>query len=69
MTSQFDLTRFYDVILHNSVFQLSFLTREFQIQLNYRSYKICLNRSSKTLAPSEKNISDFYFQSATSIFE
>ena len=31
MTSQFDLTRFYDVIICNSVFQLGFLTREFQI--------------------------------------
>ena len=31
MTSQFDLTRFYDIIIRNSVFQLGFLTREFQI--------------------------------------
>ena len=31
MTSQFDLTWFYDVIICNSVFQLGFLTREFQI--------------------------------------
>ena len=31
MTSQFDLTRFYDVIIRNSVFQLGFLTQEFQI--------------------------------------
>ena len=31
MTSQFDLTWFYDVIIRNSVFQLGFLTREFQI--------------------------------------
>ena len=31
MASQFDLTRFYDVILLNLVFQLGFLTREFQI--------------------------------------
>ena len=31
MTSQFDLTRFYDVIIRNLVFQLGFLTREFQI--------------------------------------
>ena len=31
MTPQFDLTWFYDVILRNSVFQLGFLTREFQI--------------------------------------
>ena len=31
MTSQFDLAGFYDVIMHNSVFQLGFLTREFQI--------------------------------------
>ena len=37
MTSQFDLTRFYDVIMCNSVFKLSFLTREFQIsRINYR---------------------------------
>ena len=37
MTSQFDLTRFYDVIMLNSVFKLSFLTREFQIsRINYR---------------------------------
>ena len=37
MTSQFDLTRFYDVIMRNSVFKLSFLTREFQIsRINYR---------------------------------
>ena len=33
MTSQFDLTRFYDVIIRNSVFQLGFLTREFQIPI------------------------------------
>ena len=33
MTSQLDLTRFYDVIMRNSVF----LTREFQIpRINYR---------------------------------
>ena len=31
MTSQFDLTRFYDIIMHNSDFNLGFLTREFQI--------------------------------------
>ena len=31
MTSQFDLTRFYDVIIRNSGFQLGFLTREFEI--------------------------------------
>ena len=31
MTSQFNLTQFYDVIIRNSVFQLGFLTREFQI--------------------------------------
>ena len=31
MTLQFDLTRFYDVIVRNSVFELGFLTREFQI--------------------------------------
>ena len=31
MTSQFDLTRFYDVIICNSVFRLGFLTWEFQI--------------------------------------
>ena len=31
MTSQFDLTWFYEVIICNSVFQLGFLTREFQI--------------------------------------
>ena len=31
MTSQFDLTRFYDVIMRNSVFSLDPLTREFQI--------------------------------------
>ena len=31
MTLQFDLTRFYDVIIDNLVFQLGFLIREFQI--------------------------------------
>ena len=31
MTSQFDLTRFCDVIIRNSDFQLGFLTWEFQI--------------------------------------
>ena len=31
LSSQFDLTRFYDVIIRNSVSQLGFLTREFQI--------------------------------------
>ena len=31
MTSKFDLTRFYDVIICNSVFQAGFLTPEFQI--------------------------------------
>ena len=34
MTSQFDLNPFYDVIIRNSVFQLGFLTREFQIPKN-----------------------------------
>ena len=29
--SKFDLTRFYDVIIRNSVFQLGFLTQESQI--------------------------------------
>ena len=33
MTSQFDLTPFYDVIIRNSVFQLGFLAREFQISV------------------------------------
>ena len=31
ITSQLDLTGFYGVIIRNSVFKLSFLTREFQI--------------------------------------
>ena len=31
MVSQLDLTRFYDVIIRISVFELGFLTREFQI--------------------------------------
>ena len=31
MASQLDLTRFYDVIIRISVFELGFLTREFQI--------------------------------------
>ena len=31
MMLQFDFTRFYDVIIRNSVFQLGFLTRKFQI--------------------------------------
>ena len=30
LTSQFNLTQFYDVIIRNSVFYLGFLTREFQ---------------------------------------
>ena len=38
MTSQFDLTRFYDVIIRNSVFQLGFLTREFQIPLSTTNF-------------------------------
>ena len=38
MTSQFNLTRFYDVIIRNSVFQLGFLTREFQTQLKEVKY-------------------------------
>ena len=33
MKSQFDLTRFYDVIIRNSLFKLGLLTREFQIPL------------------------------------
>ena len=40
MTSQLDLTRFYDVIMHNSVFFLGFLTREFQIPKLVKSHKI-----------------------------
>ena len=35
MTSQFDKIRFYDVIIRNSVFQLGFLTRKFQIPKEY----------------------------------
>ena len=31
MTSQLDLAWFYDAVICNSVFQLGFLTREFQI--------------------------------------
>ena len=34
MTSQFDFTRFHNVIICNSVFQPGFLTREFQIPNN-----------------------------------
>ena len=42
MASQFDLTWLYDVIIRNSVFQLGFVTRKFQIttlhlQKNVRS--------------------------------
>ena len=37
MTSQFDLTRFYDVIIRNSLFWLGFLTQGFQIPKNYVS--------------------------------
>ena len=33
MTSQFDLTQFYDIIIRNSVFLLGFLSWEFQIPL------------------------------------
>ena len=33
MTSQFDLTRLYDVIIRNSVFQLGLVTRNFQIPI------------------------------------
>ena len=33
MTSQFDLTRSYDALICNPVFQLGFLTREFQIPI------------------------------------
>ena len=40
MMSRFDLTRFYDVIIRNSVFQLGFLTREFQIPLKQPFSKI-----------------------------
>ena len=36
MTSQFDLTRFYEAIIRNSVLQLGFLTREFQISQTTR---------------------------------
>ena len=34
MKSKFELPRFYDVIIRNSVFELGFLTREFQISLS-----------------------------------
>ena len=34
MASQFDLTRFYDIIIQNSVFQIVFLTWEFYIPYN-----------------------------------
>ena len=37
MTSQFDLTRFYDFIIRNSVFQVGFLTWEFQIPTSLRA--------------------------------
>ena len=40
MTSQFDLNRFHDVIICNSVFLLRFLTREFQISLNFHFFVI-----------------------------
>ena len=35
MTSQFDLTQFYDVIICDSVFLLRFLTREFEISPHF----------------------------------
>ena len=38
MAPQFDLTRFYDVIIRNSVFQLGFLTREFQIPTHSQTH-------------------------------
>ena len=42
MTSQFVLTLFYDVIIHDSVFLLSFLTLEFQILLRTISEHLLL---------------------------
>ena len=39
MMSQFELTRFYDVIIHNLVFQPDFLTWEFQIPIGSDSVK------------------------------
>ena len=38
MTSQSDVTWFYDVTIGNSVFQLGFLTREFQIPIKSEYY-------------------------------
>ena len=35
MTSQFDLIRFYDVIIRNSNFKLGFLNREYQIPIKF----------------------------------
>ena len=43
MTSQLDLTRFYEVIIRNSVFQLDFLTREFQIPLKNNRFQESYN--------------------------
>ena len=34
MTPKFDLTRFYNVIIRNSIFELGFRTRELQIPSN-----------------------------------
>ena len=36
--SQFDWTWFYEVIIHNSVFQLCFLTQEFKIPPTHHSF-------------------------------
>ena len=52
MTSQFDLTQFYDVIICNSVFQLGFLTREF-----YRQFNVEQQQKTPSLAASVVHIS------------
>ena len=43
MTSQFDLTWFYDIIIRNSDFQFGFLTREFQIPFLFPNFFRFLN--------------------------
>ena len=50
MTSELDLTRFYDVIIRNSVFQLGFLTWEIQIPVIIVEITHKMRTSFKTLA-------------------
>ena len=56
MTSQFDLTRFYAVMICNLVFQLGFLTQEFQIPYKRAFVTFAIQHSNTCFEKTSENL-------------